>query len=406
MLEPLTRDAAPNKRGYLRVAFDTTTMLSTPEAESRSPDGSAGGNVGLVALVGKRDEPTDALRDYCCWLSKALARRGVAMEIVEVRWERLGWLGALGKLWKQSGEWRGRWVVLQYTALMWSRRGFPVMVPLIFWMMKMRGCRVAVVFHDVYASPGRRWIDRVRIKLQVLVMRHVCRRADRAVFPVPLEEVPWLASVAPNAAFIPIGANIPSLDELRRPGFTPERTSPPTVAVFCMSMWPAARKQEIEHVTQAMRQVSAALGPLRLLVLGRGAKEAESMLREELSGSQVCLTVEGLLSGEEIAARLSACDVLLFVRGAMSSRRGSGLAGIACGLPVVAYEGQETGGPLRDAGVLFVPQNDVRALGEQLSRVLRDEELRHELVSRSAAVFGEWFSWDSVAKRVAEVLHD
>jgi glycosyltransferase involved in cell wall biosynthesis len=388
------------------LTLDTPTTLPISKSEGRSANGSAGANAALVALVGKRDEPTDALRDYCAWLGEALGRRGVAMKTVEVPWDGQGWLRALAKLWKQSSEWRGRWVVLQYTALMWSRRGFPLAVPAILWMMRMRGCRTAVVFHDVSAVPGSRWIDRARVKFQVLVMRHVCRRADRAIFPVPVEEVPWLSSVAPNATFVPIGANIPSLDELRRMGFTPERTSPPTVAVFCMSMWPAARRQETEHLARAMRQASAALGPLRLLVLGRGAKEAESALRDLLNGSQVRLTVEGLLSGQEITARLSACDVLLFVRGAMSSRRGSGLAGIACGLPVVAYEGCETGGPLRDAGVLFAPQNDVAAVGEQLLHVLRDEELRRDLVCRSTAVFREWFSWDCVARRVTEVLND
>ena len=388
------------------MTFDTTTMLSTPGAESRSPDGSAGGNVGLVALVGKRDEPTDALRDYCSWLSEALGRRGVEMKTVEVMWDGQGWLRALSALWKHSVEWRGRWVVLQYTALMWSRRGFPLAIPAILWMMKMRGCRTAVMFHDVYAAPGSRWIDRVRVEFQVLIMRHACRRACRAIFPVPVEEVPWMSLPEPNATFIPIGANIPSLEELRHTGFMPEATLPPTVAVFCMSMWPRARKQEIDHVAKAMRQASVVVGPLRLLVLGRGAKEAESMLRQALSGSQVRLTIEGLLSGEEIATRLAACDVLLFVRGAMSSRRGSGLAGIACGLPVVAYEGRETGGPLRDAGVLFAPQNDVAALGEQLLRVLCDERLRRELVARSTTTFGEWFSWDSIAKRLTEVLND
>ena len=375
-----------------------------PKVESRSAKGSAGVNVALVALVGKRDEPTDALRDYCAWLGEALGRRGSAMETAEVLWDRQGWFRALARLWKQSAEWRGRWVVLQYTALMWSRRGFPLAVPAILWMMKMRGCRTAVVFHDVYAVPGPRWIDRVRVKFQVLVMRHVCRRSDRAIFPVPVEQVPWLSSAAPNAVFIPVGANIPSRDDLEQECPLVEDTSPPAVAVFGISEWAGARNQEVEHIAQVMRQASEALGDLRLVVLGRGTAKAEPLLREALAGSRVNLTVEGLLKREEVTARLSVCDLLLFVRGPLSSRRGSGLAGIACGLPVVAYEGRETGFPLRDAGVLFAPQGDVAMLNEQLIRLLRDEELRRTLASRSTAVFREWFSWDRIAERFTEVL--
>jgi glycosyltransferase involved in cell wall biosynthesis len=380
------------------------TTVSTPKVESRSTKGSFNVNMALVALVGKRDEPTDALRDYCAWLGEALGRRGIAMATIEVLWDGQGWLRALIALWKQSAAWRGRWVVLQYTALMWSRRGFPLAVPAVLWMMKIRGCRTAVVFHDVYAVPDSRWIDRVRVKFQVLVMRHVCRRADRAIFPVPVDQVPWLSSAPPNAAFVPVGANIPSRDDLGQLGPLPKRVSPPAVAVFGVSSCGWARNQEVEHIAQAMRQASADVGELRLSLLGRGTKEAELSLRRALAGSRVKLTVDGLLRSEEVTARLSSCDVLLFVRGPLSSRRGSGLAGIACGLPVVAYEGRETGIPLRNAGVLFAPQNDVTALGGQLLRVLRDEELRRVLASRSTAVFNEWFSWDRIAERLSEVL--
>lgn len=46
------------------------------------------------------------------------------------------------------------------------------------------------------------------------------------------------------------------------------------------------------------------------------------------------------------------------------------------------------------------------ALGEQLLRVLCDEELRRALASRSNFVFREWFSWDRIAERFSEVLGD
>ena len=363
-----------------------------------------GVKLSIVALVGRRDEPTDALRDYCGWLGGALKQRDVEFDTIEVRWERQGWLRALANLWRQSAAWHGRWVLLQYTALMWSRRGFPLAVPLILWMARKRGCGTAVVFHDVYAIPGRRWIDRMRVGFQVRVMRHICGRVDRAIFPVPVEQVPWLSSVAPNSVFIPVGSNLPSLDQLRQVGVVPKRTLPPKVAVFGVSEWPAAQKQEVGHITQAMRQASEALGELRLYVVGRGAKGAEEALRRALAGSRVHLTVDGVLDSQEVSARISECEVLLFVRGPVSSRRGSALAGLACGLPIVAYEGRETGGPLRDAGILFVAKDDVAALAEQLISVLRDPALRSTLASRSAAVFRRWFSWERIAQRLDEVL--
>jgi glycosyltransferase involved in cell wall biosynthesis len=143
---------------------------------------------------------------------------------------------------------------------------------------------------------------------------------------------------------------------------------------------------------------------LGLVVVGRGAKEAEPALRAGLSGSPVRLTVEGLLDSRDVSARLCECDVLLFVRGPLSSRRGSGLAGIACGLPIVAYAGQETASPLTEAGIVFVPQNDLASLGDQLTRVLRDANFRRGLCVRNRAVFQEWFAWERIAERLIDAL--
>src|SRR6516164_3720481 len=78
-----------------------------------------------VALLGRRDEPTDALEDYCGRLAQALRRRGFSLEISRIPWAEQGWLGGLKDANKQFDHMRGRWALVQYTALAWSRRGFP-----------------------------------------------------------------------------------------------------------------------------------------------------------------------------------------------------------------------------------------------------------------------------------------
>lgn len=358
----------------------------------------------MIMLLGRRDEPTDAVRDYANCLSEALQRRGIVCENSQMSWHERGWLVALVKLWKQSRDWRGRWVVLHYTALMWSRRGFPLAVPLVLTILKLRGCRTAVVFHDVYAVAGSRWINRFRVSFQERIMRHLSLNACQAIIPVPVDGVSWLPLQRPPIEFIPVGANVSSLDELAREGFVPLHHAIPTVAVFGIPTWPAAQKREVQAIVQSVRKACAHAGELQLLVLGRGAKEAESLLRAGLSGTGVRLRVDGLCSSREISAGLSCCDALLFVRGALSSRRGSGLAGIACGLPIVAYQGRETGFPLTEAGILFVPQDDVDSLGNELARVLLDRDLRLRLAERNLTVFRDWFSWDRIADRWVEAL--
>ena len=88
---------------------------------------------------------------------------------------------------------------------------------------------------------------------------------------------------------------------------------------------------------------------------------------------------------------------MLCVRGKLYPRRGSAIAGIACGLPIVGYAGKAEGTPLAEAGVILVPYRDRKALGMALARVLGDADLRRELQEKSLRVRGKYFSWDVIA---------
>jgi glycosyltransferase involved in cell wall biosynthesis len=255
----------------------------------------------------------------------------------------------------------------------------------------------------MYAIAGPRWVDRARIYFQERIMRYLSKSAARAILPVPVDSASWLSALS-KSIFIPIGANIPSLDDLAGEGFVPVRDAIPTVAVFGVTTWPAAQIREVEAIVHAVRHACAKVGEMQLLVLGRGAKEAEPLLRDRLAGSCVRLRVQGLCSQREISASLAASDVLLFVRGALSTRRGSGLAGIACGVPIVAYQGIETAWPLTQAGIVFVRQDDFVSLGNQLSALLLDRKRQMDLSARNRVVFREWFSWGRIAERWIEAL--
>ena len=87
-----------------------------------------------VLLLGRRDEPTDGVADYCEKLREAGGARGISFEIARVSWAEKGWREALAELRKAAAAWRDRWVFLQYTTLAWSSRGFPLRAPAMFSM--------------------------------------------------------------------------------------------------------------------------------------------------------------------------------------------------------------------------------------------------------------------------------
>jgi len=203
-------------------------------------------------------------------------------------------------------------------------------------------------------------------------------------------------AVRRKARFIPVGSNVPE----RWKEAAGSKAGEPAVAVFGVTDGRGEETLLAEVVGRAAEQV----GPLRLVVLGRGARQAEPALRAALDGRPVRLEVHGVLPPAEVSDRLASADVQLFVRGGVSTRRTSAIAGLACGLPIVGFAGRETSFPITEAGVQLVPVGDVDGLARELVEVLRDRELREHLARRSREAVQQYFSWAAIANRYLEML--
>jgi len=355
---------------------------------------------GIVALVGRRDEPTDGVADYCAWLGGAIGRYGYKFETFRVDWLERSWRAALADLQEKAVAWHGCWVLLQFTTLAWSRRGFPLQAPRILDALGKSGVHCGVVFHDFEPLGGSRWIDHARHYCQLHVFESLYKRTERAIFTVPIEKISWLPPLHDKAAFIPVGANCPEPP----PGALVEDTPRArTIAVYGVTGG-TRTLPEVADIGFAIKRASRAVGRLHVIVFGRGSREAESALRAEFAGADVEVETLGLLSPDDISRTLARADVMLFVRGQISSRRGSAIAGIACGLPVVCYAGPDMGWPITEAGILPVPLGDREALSGALEKVLFDNALRNALCQRSRRAEEEYFSWNAIAARYADTL--
>jgi glycosyltransferase involved in cell wall biosynthesis len=351
-----------------------------------------------IALLGKRDMPTDGLEDYCTFLGRALAQCGVKLELARVEWFDRGWVPALWRLWRRSAAWRGNWVLIQYTGLAWSRRGFPVGILAALAILRRRGCRCAIVFHEFTRQAGAtRRIDRMRGNCQQWVIEKLYQRATKCIFTVPLEKVGWLPRGDRKAAFVPIGANIP--ERLDRRGGPGAAGQPRTVIVFGVTGAPRMAG-EVEEIADVMRAASQSLAKVRLVIVGRGSIEAREGIETALAGSGVEIVVRGVVPAEEVADEFARAHVLLFVRGAITLQRGSALAGVACGLPIVGYRAGASGDILDEAGIEWSPWRDRQSLIRGLVRVLSDSERWAELHERSLQAEREHFSWMRIAERL------
>jgi glycosyltransferase involved in cell wall biosynthesis len=356
----------------------------------------------LIALLGRSETPTDGVEDYCKFLGEALSRRDVKLEIRRVRWNELGWIAALRQLRRESTDWRASWVVMQYTALAWSRRGFPFGALFALSVLRRGGIRCGVVFHEPCRQEGKRWIGGLRGLCQDWVVRRLYAGATKAIFLDPLEKIRWLPANTPNAHkawFIPIGANLPDAS----PGdaaASVQSGDVKTVVVFCLS-GPSNRQREINDIAHAMRVVTRRGVRARVIFAGRGTAEARTEIDAAFASVSAEVIQLGLKDATELRKILSAADAMLCVRGRLYMRRGSAIAGIACGLPIVGYEGEAEGTPLEEAGIELVPYRDCEALGKALTTILTDSEKRKLLSSRSSQAQQKFFSWTQIANRYA-----
>jgi len=354
----------------------------------------------IIAVLGRRDAPTDAVEEYCRYLGEALQEQGYDLIIDRVAWDEQGWTSALRALRRRAIGWRDTWVLVQYTALAWSLRGIPQKVLRALKILGSAGARVGIVLHDAEPYPASRLIDSVRRFVQVRTMRRALALSDLAVFTVPPEKLSWLPAVPPQAAFVPVGPNLPV------PPVPPEHSplSVPTIGVFSITGGESGAR-ETEIIIATVRHAAQELGKLRLSVFGRHAELREADLRCGLCDLPVELLVEGVVEPAQVVQKLSVCDVLLFIRGPISSRRGSAIAGIACGLPVIAYPGSETALPMTYAGIVLVTPDQPDQLNTALVRVLSDHSYRDKLAARSRAAYQAYFAWPAIAARFAALLN-
>jgi glycosyltransferase involved in cell wall biosynthesis len=234
------------------------------------------------------------------------------------------------------------------------------------------------------------------------MIRQLYNLSEKPVFADPLEKIPWLPPNSSKAVSIPIGANLPEPPP-RPENFSSRNGNPKTVAVYCLSDQPH-RAVELEDISRAIEPLSLNGSKLRVVFLGRGTPESKEDIEKAFRKIPVEVSNLGMRSAGEVSRILGESDAMLCVRGRLFPRRGSAVAGITCGVPIIAYAGASEGTPVAEAGVELVEYRDVAALSRSLGRVLEDREHWRELHLRSLRAHEKYFSWDVIAECFVNAL--
>ena len=327
---------------------------------------------------------------------------------------RWSW-NSLALILRQIGELRPDVVHIQYQTGAFAMH--PAINVLPWWGKRRLGAqapRLLVTYHDVNipylfpkAGPVRDWVTQ-------LIGRHC-----DATIVTNEEDRQWTAAYrwARPPELIPIGSNIhPSLpadydrqQQRARWGFTPADT------VLCYFGFLNESKGG-ETLIRVLDRLVRGGHNCRLLMIGGklGASDpTNAAYAQSVDGLIDSLGLAGRIrwtgftTSEEVSANLMAADIcLLPYRDGASFRRGSFMAALAHGRPIVSTIPRVTVSEMVDGdNIALAPADDVAQLAARVEALSADPALRERL-GRGARTLSERFAWDVIARRTMEIYHD
>lgn len=371
----------------------------------------------LCLLTGEYPPEPGGVGAYTRCLAEALAARGHEVSVLTIQGGalvRYGADGAAERLGGASLDWSPRcwrpliaalaamgpaWLHIQYQTGAYAMRPGVNLLP---WRLRRLGAppRVAVTFHDLLvpylfpkAGPLRRWVNlRLARDSDVVVATNA---ADAAA----------LRASAPGLAphTIPIGSNIPVAPP---PGYDREAwraglgVAPGELLVAYFGLLSPSKGADV--LVEALARLAL---PWRLLLVGGAATAPQDEAHAEAVRARLAgLGLEGrvIATGHvpdaEVSAHLLAADcAALPFRDGASFRRGSLLAALAHGCPVIttAPADADTAARLAPAALL-VPPDDAAALAGALADLAAAPG---QAAARAAAGrdLAAEFSWAAIA---------
>jgi glycosyltransferase involved in cell wall biosynthesis len=357
----------------------------------------------LALLCNESVGRVDAIRDYSFRLAEAIRRQGAEADVY-LRRPNSDWSIAdrrespvpLAHIFDPR-EYDA--VVLQYNPFLFGKWGFAPWLPARLWQWHRTGrVRIALMVHEPYV-PMLDWKWVLMGSWQRAQLEATRLGAD-VVFASIEAWANMLGSKRPRRPVwhLPVGSNLPDKRNARTA--TRERLSIKTEQVVVASFGTNHPSRLMEYVVSAADALSESIADLVLLNLGAGAAPLRGL------NTSIQVHAPGRLPRGDLAEWLSAADVLLapFADG-VSTRRGSVIAGLQHGLPVVGTDGQHTDSVLRENSALrLVPVHRADLFAKEAIGLATVFEERLASGRAARALYESSFDWPILANRLLHAL--
>ena len=345
-------------------------------------------------------DATCGVGDYTRCLAEELARRGEQVTVVaSAAWRgpAHGIVTVLPILDGRSPWWRvvaADVVNLQYAPELYRDRVRALRVTL--------SIPTVVTFHTLHST---KWRSRALALGLLASARHVVA-ANEEVTAIVRRRLPWAAR---RLTEIPIGSNIavaPPGDTAATRASIGASSRGPLLAHFGL-VYPG---KGLETLFEALAILRATQPDARLVVIG-DTRETDRAYRSDLEALAVQLGVAravtwtGRRDDDDVSRILAAADVFVApFDGGASLRRGSLIAGLAHGLPVVTTSSPVPSAYLRDGeNVALVAPRDPAALAARIAALLAAPDERRRLAD-GARKLAARVAWPAIAEETRAVF--
>ena len=282
-------------------------------------------------------------------------------------------------------------------------------LPFCLWLWnraRHKGDVVEVMAHECFL-PFKPWAWRQNVAalVQRLMTMILLRAARRVWISIPAWEGHWrplaLARRVPFA-WLPVPSNITVADNPH--GVSTVRAQYEVNGGPVLGHFGTYGRHDRKMLTAILPLLLRNGEGTKMILMGRDSNS----MRDELVGSRPELSdaihATGTLDAEDLSLHLSACDVMLQpCQDGVSTRRGTVMAGLSHGRPIVTTTGRLTESLWGESqAVVLAPDGDVRAIVVATERVLRDEIERQRL----SAAAREFYQAKFDVRHVVAALRD
>jgi glycosyltransferase involved in cell wall biosynthesis len=287
------------------------------------------------------------------------------------------------------------WILLQYMPFSYGRWGFaPGIVRDAMAIKRASGALLGVMVHEAWVAMDT-WRTSLMGAYQRMQLRSLLVLAD--VVAASTESFARLFGA--RAVHLPVGSNISpiamSRDAARKElGIEDELV----IALFGTSN----PHRMLEHSETALTALVAERGADKIRVLNLGAGARALRVPQELD-----VLTPGGLPADDVSRHLRASDLLLLsFSDGVSTRRGTLMAGLAHGLPVVAVRGVSTDDVLlrHPDAITLTPVGDQRAFAQAVLDITSDPERLMRAGRAGRALYSTHFDWPVAAERLMTVF--